>query len=324
MLNNRAKSVMGNGTLGFLSHLSENIYLPKGGHGIIMPIDIVGTKGEEVIPPNITRSHIINALNEMDKGRIPPKRKSVKFLLIHNGRGYSPKYATSLANRFVNGTELGGFNSHEANRLLQRRGFEVKDTSVSSATSDNVKQIERQEESEIPVSADLYPRQVEERVTDLCSNFTAYLEYFEKSAKFTGPSIYFHLKTLDRLYELGSSALRAAQDERFCELLYSTLVAWGMHAMVSGAKMPDFEPFADSIASLAPEIDELSHYEITTLSSKDTSYITGKLWSLIARLRGSTTKSKLVANSKILHHLLPHLVPPIDRNNEAVFFRPQK
>ena len=80
-----------------------------------------------MIPSNITREHVIDAIREIDRDGIPPRRESRDFQLVFGGRGYPPKYVVSLASRFVNRTELdfSEFITHEANRFLQRRGFEV-------------------------------------------------------------------------------------------------------------------------------------------------------------------------------------------------------
>jgi len=161
-------------------------------------------------------------------------------------------------------------------------------------------------------------RLVAQRIEDLCKEFNAYVNLGKR--KYTGPSVYFHRKTMDRFEQMGHSVLKAAKDGRFLELLYATLASWGMHRMDKSAEMPDFKFFADNIAGLASEIDTLSSYQITTLLAKDTPHILDKLWLLIDRLPGTTGKSKLVANSKLLHHLLPHLVPPIDGANTTIFF----
>ena len=59
-----------------------------------------------MIPTNITREHVIKALEEIDASAIPPGRASTKFALVLNGKRYPPKYVLSLANRFANGKEL--------------------------------------------------------------------------------------------------------------------------------------------------------------------------------------------------------------------------
>jgi hypothetical protein len=138
--------------------------------------------------------------------------------------------------------------------------------------------------------------------------------------KYTGPSVYFHVKAVNRFQNLGSSVSRTVKDKRFSELLYATLVSWGMHDM-RGAKMPDFGTFCSCIAKLSPKIEALSGYQITTLPESDKQNILDSVWQLIVELPGSATKSsRLVANSKLLHHLLPQLVPPIDRVNTGLFF----
>jgi len=80
-----------------------------------------------MIPSNITRDHIVNAIREIEKEGVPKGRESRKFRVVFSGRSYPPKYVVSLANRLANGTGLdpSEFISHEANRFLQRLGFEV-------------------------------------------------------------------------------------------------------------------------------------------------------------------------------------------------------
>lgn len=157
------------------------------------------------------------------------------------------------------------------------------------------------------------------RMDDLCgSKFLAYVELGRH--KYAGPSVYFHRKTVDRFQGLQSNIFQAAKDERFCELLYATLVSWGMHDM-RAAKMPDFETFSDRLAKLSPQINDLSQYHLGTLSEDDLPTVRDRVWALILGLQGSATESsRLVANSKLLHHLLPRLIPPIDRANTGLFF----
>ena len=48
--------------------------------------------------------------------------------------------------------------------------------------------------------------------------------------------------------------------------------------------------------------------------------IAGQLWNLIDMLGITETQSRLVAGTKALHHVLPDLVPPMDRAYTAAFF----
>ena len=82
-----------------------------------------------MIPRNITREHIINAINEIDEGRdIPLDREPHKFHLINNGKTYPPKFIISVSNKYANGNELDSqefAGGDESNTFLTSRGFEV-------------------------------------------------------------------------------------------------------------------------------------------------------------------------------------------------------
>jgi hypothetical protein len=47
-------------------------------------------------------------------------------------------------------------------------------------------------------------------------------------------------------------------------------------------------------------------------------------WQVIAAIKVSTSRTQIVAGSKMLHHLLPELIPPIDRQYTSSFFTGQK
>ncbi len=47
-------------------------------------------------------------------------------------------------------------------------------------------------------------------------------------------------------------------------------------------------------------------------------------WDVIAYVKVSTSRTQIVAGSKMLHHLLPDLIPPIDRQYTFRFFTGQK
>jgi len=79
-----------------------------------------------MIPENITREHILRALEEIDHNGIPESRKSTRYYLASGGKQYPPKYVISLANKYANGPELNPANfsgGPEANSFLRRRGF---------------------------------------------------------------------------------------------------------------------------------------------------------------------------------------------------------
>lgn len=49
-----------------------------------------------------------------------------------------------------------------------------------------------------------------------------------------------------------------------------------------------------------------------------------RAWQVIAAIRASTSDTQIVAGTKTLHHVLPDLIPPIDRQYTFRFFTGQK
>jgi len=81
-----------------------------------------------MIPKNITRNNILNAIKEINKKDIPKGRTSRKFKLSYEGNVYPPKYIISLANRYANGKELESSEfsgGEETNNFLTALGFNI-------------------------------------------------------------------------------------------------------------------------------------------------------------------------------------------------------
>src|SRR3990172_7841267 len=86
------------------------------------------------------------------------------------------------------------------------------------------------------------------RVDRLESEFNECLEKFERANLFTGPSVYFHTKTLEILRNQNSAA-DAVQNENFLESLYATLTAWGLHRIGPGnTKLNEFRIIKESFS----------------------------------------------------------------------------
>lgn len=82
-----------------------------------------------MIPHNITKDHILQAIQEIDSlEKIPYPRVSVNYDLFYQGKRYPPKYVISIANKYANGSELKSteFDAIEAKTFLPKLGFEVK------------------------------------------------------------------------------------------------------------------------------------------------------------------------------------------------------
>jgi len=159
------------------------------------------------------------------------------------------------------------------------------------------------------------------RVESLASTLDDCLS--EGAKVFTGPSIHFHHRTVQRLAELGS-VQSAVRDDQFVNYLYATVACWGMHRMgPKGAKMLEFGVFQKSLVRNAETIQALSTLSIQQLSEREIDGIVDDLWKLLKGDTGinvSATNFPLVAGSKVLHHLIPNLMPPIDRTYTASFF----
>lgn len=71
------------------------------------------------------------------------------------------------------------------------------------------------------------------------------------------------------------------------------------------------------------QIAKLWNLYITSIDEADVDNIGRQLWDIIVALRSSTSNSRLVSGSKTLHHVLPALMPPIDREYTFRFFTGQ-
>ena len=135
----------------------------------------------------------------------------------------------------------------------------------------------------------------------------AHAAYY-RAEVFGGPSLYFHL-----------TALRAADAEdfeRFAEQVYAVLASWGMHRMgIGGPKMRNFEEFQQSLSTIWPRALTLRDKTFVELADSDWA----DLKSIFQAIRCMASGTSLVGNSKVMAHLLPNLVPPVDREYTLKF-----
>lgn len=81
-----------------------------------------------MIPQEITRDHILDALKEIDAQGVPENRESTQWFLKHDEKLYPPKYVISISGKYA----LGHEHSHEpfsggpeTNTFLESRGFAI-------------------------------------------------------------------------------------------------------------------------------------------------------------------------------------------------------
>lgn len=169
------------------------------------------------------------------------------------------------------------------------------------------------------------PRQsrwsVQEHLSALDASFERYLAEFESRRIFSGPSVYFY-EALVRHVRRAASLSDLASDDRLVELAYATLTSWGMHRMGErvATKLTDFPVFSKAVRELIEPAAALSSRRITDLNEQDARFVAERLSELVERPGISASRSPLVANAKMLHFLLPDLVPPIDRTYTGRFF----
>jgi hypothetical protein len=127
-------------------------------------------------------------------------------------------------------------------------------------------------------------------------------EAYYRAEVFGGPSLHFHLRSL--------GAAKAQDFDRFAEYAYSVLASWGMHRMgPGGSKMREFEEFRTSLQVVWPATLRLQERAPGNLKETDWA----DLKTVFCGIRCMASGTSLVGNSKIMAHLLPNLIPPVDR-----------
>jgi hypothetical protein len=142
----------------------------------------------------------------------------------------------------------------------------------------------------------------EEHQEIILSSLDVAHDAYYRASIFNGPSLYFHLQALE--------AQRKNEFHLFAQLVYAVLAAWGMHRMgPGGSKMREFGEFRDSLAKVWPLAQELKSHGPEDLQKEGFASLE-KIFTGVSVMASGTS---LVGNSKVLAHLLPNLIPPVDR-----------
>jgi hypothetical protein len=127
-------------------------------------------------------------------------------------------------------------------------------------------------------------------------------EAYYRKERFSGPCLHFHLESLKAAHE--------QQFDKFIESAYAMLAAWGMHRMGDGgSKMCEFDEFSSSVRKVWPHFVNLREKLRDNLVAEDWD----QLRDTFCGIRCMATGTSLVGNSKVMAHMLPNLVPPVDR-----------
>jgi hypothetical protein len=152
--------------------------------------------------------------------------------------------------------------------------------------------------------------QSESKIRDILVNAEKYHNQYYKADTFQGPSLFFHQRALETRHEPGSLT--------HLEYVYAALASWGMHRMgKKGSKMRSFDKFRISIESVLKKILEAQAYNYTEMDDKK--------WSILENIfkgvKVMASGTSIVGNSKVMHHMLPNIVPPIDREYTLWYLR---
>ena len=158
---------------------------------------------------------------------------------------------------------------------------------------------------------------VSNRVEDLIADIDAYLDIFDEERPFGAEAWRLHRQVIGRVRGTASIGELTA-DDSFIRLLYRTLQAWGMDSRA--AKLLDPVTFAERIRVQVPNLTKLASVRLDSMDEVTATRVQGELWSILSAIRASATKSFLVGASKTVHHLLPDLMPPMDRRYTYWFF----
>jgi hypothetical protein len=152
--------------------------------------------------------------------------------------------------------------------------------------------------------------QYEDNVRDILENADTYHQAYYKAETFRGPSLYFHQRALE--------TRQVPCSLTHLEYIYATLSAWGMHRMgKGGSKMQSFDTFRRSIEPLKDKIAEAQKFDLRQMDLQKWACLEEIFYGINAMASGTS----LVGNSKVMHHMLPNIVPPIDREYTLWFLR---
>ncbi|MBI4843066.1 MAG: hypothetical protein HY809_01915 [Nitrospirae bacterium] len=84
-----------------------------------------------------------------------------------------------------------------------------------------------------------------------------------------------------------------------------------------GSKMQHFDVFRQSIVSIQDMLSEAQKYDFREMNNQKWAILEQTFKSIKVMASGTS----LVGNSKVMHHMLPNIVPPIDREYTLRFLR---
>jgi hypothetical protein len=156
------------------------------------------------------------------------------------------------------------------------------------------------------------------RVALVIAEFDRYVQAYDDAVPFTRAGQYeLHRRTIDRRRAFGSAA-GAVMDDVFTADLHVTLRGWGIGQLAS--PLVPLELFRTRLRERADLFIEFDGRSLEDVPTDEVGQLTASLDRLIANLGIVENKARIVAGTKTLHHILPDLVPPMDRAWTGAFF----
>jgi hypothetical protein len=149
-----------------------------------------------------------------------------------------------------------------------------------------------------------------ERFDDLVAEYDARVP-FVRSGQYQ-----LHRATIERRQQHPSVRI-ALDDDVLLESLHRTLQAWGIGKRAS--RLVPLDDFRDAVRRQASRLESLESLRLEELAGC-VDEVGAQIWTLVDELAVVENVARIVPGTKTLHHLLPQLVPPMDRAWTGRFF----
>jgi hypothetical protein len=158
---------------------------------------------------------------------------------------------------------------------------------------------------------------VADRLAGVTRDFAACVEAYDLQVPFQRSGQYeWHRMAIEARLRCGS-VREALDDETFPRLLYGTLQRWGIGRRAS--VLVPLAEFRQRMRDQAAPITALQDAAIDD-HALDIPAVCDQVWQVIENLGIVHNRSVIVPGTKALHHILPDLVPPMDRAWTGAFF----
>jgi hypothetical protein len=155
------------------------------------------------------------------------------------------------------------------------------------------------------------------QIKEILDKFSFFIDFYAKKYPFTAPGqLQYHQETI-RIRRKFDSIQEALDNSDFLHSLYQTLQAWGIGAR--GSNLRSFDIFSISLNKISSDLNDLDGLTLGQLDD-EIGTVSQKIWDVIEKLNIVDNMATLVPITKTLHHILPDLIVPMDRQYTQVFF----